>query len=88
MNVSLTEEGSRDPLFRTFPEFFPVFQWHEDTFDIPRGAKLIATSDSVPHQAFRYAENAYALQFHLEVTEVMIREWVDYCERGASPTRG
>jgi GMP synthase (glutamine-hydrolysing) len=79
-NVSLTEEGSRDPLFRTFPEFFPVFQWHEDTFEIPRGAKLIATSESVPHQAFRYAENAYGLQFHLEVTEVMIREWVDCCE--------
>jgi GMP synthase (glutamine-hydrolysing) len=79
-DVSLTEEGSRDLLFRAFPEFFPVFQWHEDTFDIPRGAKLLATSDSVPHQVFRYAENAYGLQFHLEVTEVMVREWIDSCE--------
>jgi GMP synthase (glutamine-hydrolysing) len=86
-DVSLTGEGSTDPLFRAFPKSFPVFQWHEDTFDIPRGAKLLATSDAVPHQAFRYAENAYGLQFHLEVTEVMIREWVDSCEEEL-PLRG
>ena len=74
--VSLTEMGLQDPLFSNLPKTFPVFQWHEDTFDIPRSAKLIATSSSVPHQAFRYGDNAYGLQFHLEVTEEMIREWM------------
>jgi hypothetical protein len=54
----------------------PLFQWHEDTFDLPSAGKLIATSNSVPHQAFRYGENAYGLQFHLEVTKEMIHEWV------------
>lgn len=79
-NVSLTEEGSRDPLFSILPKTFPVFQWHEDTFEIPKGAKLLATSTAIPSQAFRYGENAYGLQFHLEVTKKMIREWMESYE--------
>jgi GMP synthase (glutamine-hydrolysing) len=75
-DVSLTEEGSKDLLFFHFPKIFPVFQWHEDTFEIPRGGKLIATSGAVPHQAYRYGENTYGLQFHLEVTKRMIQEWI------------
>jgi GMP synthase-like glutamine amidotransferase len=80
-DVSLTEIGLQDPLFSDLPKTFPVFQWHEDTFEIPRGAKLIATSSSVSHQAFRYADNAYGLQFHLEVTEEMIQEWMKTYEK-------
>lgn len=88
-DLSLTEEGVRDPLFSPFPKTFPVFQWHGDTFDLPNGAKLIATSSPVQNQAFRYGENAYGLQFHLEVTEEMIREWMKKYEEefkiGKSP---
>jgi len=79
-DVSLTKVGSHDPLFSRFPKSFSAFQWHEDTFDIPLAGKLIATSDSVPHQAFRYGENAYGLQFHPEVTEQMIRDWMETYE--------
>jgi GMP synthase-like glutamine amidotransferase len=76
-DVSLTRIGAVDPLFSHLPKTFSVFQWHEDTFEIPHGATLIATSSLVPYQAFRYGDNAYSLQFHLEVTEEMIREWME-----------
>jgi GMP synthase (glutamine-hydrolysing) len=76
-DVSLTRIALRDPLFSDLPRTFPVFQWHEDTFEIPKAGKLIATSSPIAHQAFRYGENAYGLQFHLEVTEEMITEWVE-----------
>jgi GMP synthase (glutamine-hydrolysing) len=79
-DILLTMIGSKDPLFSNLPKTFPVFQWHEDTFEIPKGGKLIATSTSVPHQAFRYGDNAYGLQFHLEVTETMIKEWMETYE--------
>lgn len=79
-DVSLTRIGSNDPLFSNFPKTFPVFQWHEDTFEIPKAGKLIATASSIPHQAFRYGENAYGFQFHLEVTEDMIQEWMETYE--------
>ncbi len=80
-DISLTEEGARDPLFSPFPKTFPAFQWHGDTFDLPNAAKLMATSSPVQNQAFRYGENAYGLQFHLEVTEAMIQEWMKEYEK-------
>jgi GMP synthase (glutamine-hydrolysing) len=85
-DVSLTRIGSIDPFFSHLPRTFPVFQWHEDTFEIPHSAILIATSSLVPHQAFRYGDNAYGLQFHLEVTQDIIREWMEtYEEEFAGP---
>jgi len=79
-DVSLTRIGSIDPFFSHLPKTFSVFQWHGDTFEIPHGAILIATSSHVPHQAFRYGDNAYGLQFHLEVTQDIIREWMESYE--------
>jgi len=75
-DLSLTEEGRADPLFSRFPKTFSAFQWHGDTFDLPNAGKRIVTSSPVPNQAFRYGENAYGLQFHLEVTEEMIEQWM------------
>jgi len=80
-DVSLTRIGSIDPFFSHLPKTFSVFQWHEDTFEIPHGAVLIATSSPVPHQAFRYGDNAYGLQFHLEVNQDIIRQWVESYEQ-------
>ena len=81
-DVSLTKVGLQDPLFSCLPKTFPVFQWHEDTFEIPNGARLIATSSPISHQAFRYGEKVYGLQFHLEVTKEMIRDWIETYEEG------
>lgn len=75
--VKLTEEGRCDLLFQGFPESLQVLQWHEDTFDLPYNALLLATSKGCPHQAFRY-KNAYGLQFHVEVTRDMLSEWFSY----------
>jgi GMP synthase (glutamine-hydrolysing) len=83
--VSLTEEGARDPIFSTLPNTFPVFQWHGDTFEIPKGGKLLATSTGIPNQVFRYGENVYGLQFHLEVTREMIREWMKEYDKEFEP---
>ena len=55
---------------------FRVFHWHGETFDIPQGAVRLAQSPLYPNQAFRFGRNAYAFQFHIEVTERMIFEWL------------
>jgi len=73
--VQLTEAGKRDGLFRGLPDTLAVFQWHEDTFAIPQGASLLATSALCRNQAFRKGKSAYGLQFHLEATPEMIRAW-------------
>lgn len=75
-HVQLTNGATEDRLFAGLPQKLPVFQWHGDTFDIPAGAARLAGSSACANQAFRYGENVYALQFHLEVTPVMVRKWV------------
>ncbi len=77
LSISSTLDGARDEVFRTFVEPVGptmVVQWHGDTFDLPSGAIRLASSKLYPNQAFRY-ENCFALQFHIEVTPKMIREW-------------
>lgn len=75
LTVSLTEAGKTDPLFSGIAEEFTTFQWHHDSFDLPDGAVLLATSGACPHQAFRLGDSAWGLQFHPEVTEKIIRDW-------------
>ena len=75
--VELTPEGRDDPLFAGVEEPLVSLQWHGDTFDLPDGAALLARSPLVPNQAFRAAERAYGVQFHLEVTGEMAREWAE-----------
>lgn len=61
--------------FKGLPKRLKVFQWHGDTFDIPKSGLRLASSKLFPNQAFRFGRGVLALQFHLEVTEKMIRVW-------------
>jgi GMP synthase (glutamine-hydrolysing) len=73
--VTLTDDGRSDPVFAGIPPEFLTLQWHGDTFDLPDGATLLASSPAYPNQAFRLGQTAYGVQFHVEVTEQMAREW-------------
>ena len=37
----------------------------------------MAQSSLCPHQAFRYGPSVYGLQFHAEMTEDMIDDWLE-----------
>lgn len=80
--LHLTQEGRRDSLFGSFGPEEMVFQWHGETFDLPRGAVHLASSPLCANQAFRYGR-AYGFQFHLEVTKRMIEEWLEVPENCA-----
>ena len=75
--VERSPEASDDALFGQFPEFGMVFQWHEDTFDLPLGATRLAHSTVCENQAFRWGDHVWGVQFHLEVTAPMVRSWVE-----------
>ncbi|HKN80071.1 MAG TPA: type 1 glutamine amidotransferase [Actinomycetota bacterium] len=74
--VRLTERGRADPVLGRLPAEFGTLQWHGDTFDLPSGAVLLASSDPYPNQAFRF-ERAYGVQFHLEVSVSMAEAWAE-----------
>ncbi len=73
--VELIEEGQNDPVFSALPPDFMTLQWHGDTFDLPEGAVRLVGSRAYPNQAFRIGESAYGLQFHVEVSPDLAREW-------------
>jgi len=53
-----------------------VYHWHEEGFDMPKGATLLASGGDFPNQAFQYGANAFGLQFHPEVTYAMMCRWI------------
>lgn len=65
-----------DPLFAAFGQTETVFQWHGDTFALPKGCLRLASAPLCHEQGFRYRDNIYGLQFHLEMTEAMVRAWM------------
>jgi GMP synthase (glutamine-hydrolysing) len=75
-DINMTAAARTDPLFSGSPNPLPVFHWHSDTFNLPKGAILLGSSDQVRNQAFRVGNYIYALQFHLEVSEPMIYDWI------------
>jgi GMP synthase-like glutamine amidotransferase len=73
-DIEITENGSRD-IFNGIATFKnKVFQWHGDTFQLPESAIILAKSDTYI-QAFRI-NTAIGIQFHIEVNESMIEEWI------------
>jgi len=74
--VTPTEEGLADELLSVYDPSARVFHWHEDTFDLPNGASLLATGEVVANQAFRLGRHAWGLQFHCEVDPPLIESWL------------
>jgi GMP synthase-like glutamine amidotransferase len=83
--VDLTPAAAADPLFAGLGPLPAVMQWHYDTFGLPEGAELLATTAICAHQAFRLGRGQYGLQFHLEVTPAIVRTWAanHRADRGA-----
>lgn len=76
-DVLLTAASDPDALFAGMPKRLSVFQWHEDSFSLPRGALLLAGSGAYEQQAFRWGASAYGLQFHPEIRVEDLRRWKD-----------
>lgn len=62
---------------KVFPDSMDVFHWHGDTFDIPSGGVLLASSAACKNQGFSIDDRIVALQFHLETTPDSARALID-----------
>jgi GMP synthase (glutamine-hydrolysing) len=72
--ITLTPEGQSGPLRHL--ENVPVLHWHGDTFDLPAGAKLLASTPITQNQAFSLGPNVLALQFHMEAEPKGLERWL------------
>jgi GMP synthase (glutamine-hydrolysing) len=65
----------------------PVLHWHGDTFDLPDGATLLASTDICRNQAFSLGRHGLGFQFHPEAQTPGFERWLigHACEIAATP---
>jgi GMP synthase (glutamine-hydrolysing) len=78
IELSLTDAGWADPLFSQLPRNFLAQAGHEDhVVALPSDAILLASSERVPEQAFRFeGKPIYCTQFHPELDRAALLERV------------
>jgi len=72
--IELTSDGMAD-VFKGLKKKIIVFQWHGDTYDLPKNAVTLARSELYPVQAFNVGSTV-GIQFHLEVSKDMVMDWI------------
>ena len=77
LNINFSDGKDNDTLFSQFPEKLTSLQWHSyEVQDLENSdVTLIASSPETKYQIFRYKNNAYGIQFHIEVKKTTVGEW-------------
>jgi GMP synthase (glutamine-hydrolysing) len=100
ISVELTEDGKKDVLLGPIARGEPVIDFQSTHMDavmsLPSGARILASTQQTPVQAFLLGERAWGVQFHPEMTGETIRLYVegrtpqiaaDAERRGLDPSR-
>jgi GMP synthase-like glutamine amidotransferase len=80
-------ECNTSALANAFPDEVLVFHWHGETFSVPDGAQLLASSTGCRNQGFVWNDRVLALQFHLESTQQGVRDLISHCADELDGTR-
>jgi GMP synthase-like glutamine amidotransferase len=59
-----------------FDEDIELFHWHFESFSLPSGASPLLKNSFCEYQGF-VKDNTLALQCHIEMTENMVKVWVE-----------
>jgi GMP synthase-like glutamine amidotransferase len=78
LDINITAAAKSDPLFGEYPATIKAVQWHSyevQGLESNPDVTMLASSDNTPYQIFRYSDNAYAVQFHIEVRSDTVMQW-------------
>ena len=78
LNVNFLDEKKKDILFADFPQKITSLQWHSyevQELEKNKDVTLIASSKETKYQIFRYKNNAYGIQFHIEIKDTTVNDW-------------
>jgi GMP synthase (glutamine-hydrolysing) len=77
IEVYLTAEASRDPLFEGLPSPLVTQATHKQSvLALPPGARRLAYNVHDPNQAFAFGERTWGVQFHPEFDADIVRDYV------------
>ena len=74
--LRLTEAGAASPIRHLGPDQSSMLHWHGDTFDLPYGAELLASTPACRHQAYSVGKHALAFQCHPEFDPARLELWL------------
>ena len=78
LDINFLDEKKKDVLFADFPEKITSLQWHSyevKELEKNKDVTLIASSKETKYQIFRYKNNAYGIQFHIEIKDTTVNDW-------------
>jgi GMP synthase (glutamine-hydrolysing) len=74
--IVLADGAQQHPIAELTKRNSTVLHWHNDTFDLPVGARLLASTPLYRNQAFAIGKRGLALQFHVEVEPICLEQWL------------
>jgi GMP synthase (glutamine-hydrolysing) len=90
--VTFTVAPDTEPCLVGLDESEVVLHWHGDTFELPRGATVLASTLACRNQMFRFGRRAFGIQFHAEIDAADIAVWVrddaDFVRAANGPAGG
>jgi GMP synthase (glutamine-hydrolysing) len=90
--VTFTAASGLEPSLVGLHESELMLHWHGDTFELPQGAKMLASTLACENQMFRFGRRAFGLQFHPETSAedvaVWVREDADFVRAANGPRGG
>ena len=78
LDVNFLDEKKKEILFADFPQKITSLQWHSyevQELEKNKDVTLIASSKETKYQIFRYKNNAYGIQFHIEIKDTTVNDW-------------
>ena len=78
LDIKMLDNKNEDQLFASFPNSIKALQWHSyEVIGLEKNqdVTLLASSPSTKYQVFKYKDNAYGIQFHLEIKNNTVGDW-------------
>lgn len=73
--LEITKEGMNGPARHFAADKTNMLHWHGDTFDLPDGATLLASTAKYKNQIYTHGKNILGVQCHPELRRERLKEW-------------
>ncbi|PPR49312.1 MAG: hypothetical protein CFH15_01238 [Alphaproteobacteria bacterium MarineAlpha5_Bin5] len=78
LDIEMDDSYKKDKLFSSFKSTIKALQWHSyevQNLENNNDVTILASSPTTKYQIFKYKENAYGIQFHIEIKEDTVSQW-------------